>query len=196
MATSHDALEQILNEAIACDADRLGSDAKESEGLLAAARSAVSDTEAAIEANHDSVNVRSISDTKITGEETKRRAIYDKTAFLGTYKRSHLEEATLRLTADAEHKVRLAAIDYGLSLVPGLENARTKATLEVLKASKQWVHCQGLVEAKRAHSLFLPILENDPGATIDLKSSKTAAYALKELEFDRLISEFHSTHLN
>lgn len=188
-----DAITILLREAIDCDAAQLLASITDSEAAIAAARQAVSDAEQAEIDNRESIAVREKRLAALLDDTGKRRNKFVKDYFENkSFKYGLKDESAVWVTENAQVEILRASIAYGLNLIEGLGRAKRAAMLLLLQEQHKWLTFKGLLEAHRAYQLFIPVLQNDPGAKIDLKASKTAAYSEKILEFEKLIADFRS----
>jgi hypothetical protein len=187
-----DALEQLLNEAINCglDEQQLRLAVADAETAITEARQSLSDKDQSEIDNRESITCRARRLGTLLEETGKRRNDFIKKYYRGSFKFGLADESATWVSEDAQAQILRASITFGESLLEGLHRAKRAATLHLIESQRNWCHAQGLLEAHRAYQLFLPVLQNDPGAKIDLKASKAAAYSTKILEMEKLISEF------
>lgn len=187
----NDELSLTLQEAIdsGFTEDELSATAVNKEADIAAASSAVSESDQKIEDNKHSIDARENRKRNTLAEFAKRRAAFTKKEFAGTWKSRLTDEGLLRQQEDGELAVLQASIDYGISLIEGLHRAKRAAALRLLESQRAWTKSMALLEAKRALDLSNAVIGSDPGIQLELKSSKCAAYCNKILELTELIAK-------
>ncbi len=187
-----DAITQLLNQAIASNltSDELLASVADATTAIAAAHEALSDKNQAETSNRESIAVRAKRLATLLEETQERRNAFIKKFYRGSFKFGLADESSTWVSEDAQAQILRASIAHGEGLIEDFNRAKRAATLRLLETQRDWCHAQGVLEAHRAYQLFLPVLQNDPGAKIDLKSSKTAAYATKILEMEKLISDY------
>jgi hypothetical protein len=189
-----DALSELLREAMECglSQEQLRTAVADAENEITAARQALSDADQAETSNRESIAVREKRLATLLQETSKRRNDFIKKYYRCNFKLGLSDEATAWVGENAQAEILRASVTYGLNLIEGLHRAKRAATLRVLEKQRDWCHAAGIAEAHLAWQLFLPVLKNDPGATLNLASSKSSDYATKTLELEKQIAEHKS----